>query len=151
MWRGIAKRELVVIIVVLVLLCFALAGCAVPVRNESNDKPLLTAPTGVSVPQADGSTAHNPALPQPKAENYQHAPAFNWMLLLQTVFGLVLGTGAVVKIRTLGAAVRDAASYGDDMERAETDADVVRAKTRAATRQASNGTFTTIDRIRSKT
>lgn len=137
----------------LIFFLLLIVGCAIPVRNESNDKPLLTASTGVSVPQADGSTVHNPTLPQPKAEDYQHAPSFNWTLLLQIVAGLAFGTtgvGAIKTIRTLGAAVKDAASYGEDMERAETDSDVLQVKAKAAKRQAANKTFSTIAKHRGK-
>ena len=152
-WRGVARRELLVLIVALILLCIALAGCAIPVRNENNDKPLLVAPTGTSVPQADGSTVHNPELPQPKAGEYKPGGQFNWMLALQIVVGLIAGStgvGAVTKIRSLGSALRDATSYGEDMERAETDSDAAQVKAKHIQRQTANGTYRTIARTRGK-
>ena len=152
-WRGVVRRELLVLIVALILLCLALAGCAIPVRNENNDKPLLVAATGVSVPQADGSVQYNPALPQPKAGEYKPGSQIDWALLLQIGVGLFLGgTGgaAVSRIRTLTAAVRDSTAFGEDMERAETDEDVSAVKAKNAARQASNNTFKTIAKVRGK-
>ena len=152
-WRGVVRRELLVLIVALILLCLALAGCAFPVRNENNDKPLLVAATGVSVPQADGSVSHNPALPQPQAGEYKPGSQINWMLILQGAAALLVGTtgfGAVSKIRTLTAAVRDSTAFGEDMERAETDEEVSAVKAKNAARQASNNTFKTIAKVRGK-
>lgn len=81
-------------IVILLLAVVFLTGCAVPVRNENNDKPLLTAPTGTAVVKADGTTVYNPTLPQPQAWNYQHEESFDWMQLIQLALAAAgLGIG----------------------------------------------------------
>lgn len=130
-----------------------LASCAIPVRNENNDKPMLVAAVGASVPQADGSVAHNPGLPQPKADSYQPSATFDWMLLLQIGAGLAFGTTGVAvvgKIRTLATAVKDAAAFADDIEKSTSDDQVMTLKAMHARRQAEHGTFTTIAKSRGK-
>ncbi len=141
------------LVIVSAIALLILNGCAVPVRNEFNDKPLLVAPVGTTQMQPDGSTLYNAALPQPKAEDYQHAPGIDPWKLGGLAALLIGGPGAylaVQRIRMLTQSVKDATAFGSSMESAETDADVARVKQLHATRQAANGTMRMIQRARGK-
>ncbi len=87
--------------ILVAILLFTFFGCAVPVRNENNDKPLLTAPTGTAVTKADGTTVYNPALPQPHGEDYVHTEPTDWTGIARVVLeiALGLGTGHAVSLR----------------------------------------------------
>lgn len=130
-----------------------LSGCALPVRNENNDKPLLVAPVGTAQLQADGSTVYNGNLPQPKAEDYQHDPGIDpWKIggLLALLIGGPVAYKGVQRIQHLTQCVKDAAQYGEAMEAAETDGEADQVKIVASHKQAANGTIATIQRIRGK-
>ncbi len=87
--------------ILVAILLFTFFGCAVPVRNENNDKPLLTAPTGTAVTKADGTTVYNPALPQPDKGNYQHEEPTDWMGIAKNVldFAAMIAIGHTVSQR----------------------------------------------------
>lgn len=104
--------EWILAAVLVAILLFTFFGCAVPVRNENNEKPLLTAPTGTAIVKADGTTVYNPTLPQPDQTQYQHAPSVDWMQLV-TIGATLLGGGGFAHIL---------ATRGR-LARAETDAD----------------------------
>ena len=109
----VSKWEWIVFLAVLAMLCCAFfTGCAVPVRNENNDKPLLTAPTGKAVTKADGTVVYNPHLPQPDAKNYEHTDPVDWMGIARIVLEIALGLGAGQAISLRGRLKR--AEVGED-------------------------------------
>ncbi len=140
-------------------LVMTLAGCALPVRAVPSDKPILVAPVGTQHPQEDGSTALNPGLPQPKAEDYKPAAGVGWAGWangLLTVAGLVLGgTGvgawALPLIGKAKTAIRIASELADQCAAAETDKDVEIAKSLAAAKQEALGVRTLTNKARRKT
>lgn len=110
LWRGLAKRELALIAVILAVLCFALAGCLrVPVTVHppaaADGKPIAlpVAPTG-EVVKADGSVdVMNPAFDKPTPAQHPPAPglAVDWTALIISLLSIVTG-GAVGIARVQG-------------------------------------------------
>lgn len=105
LWRGLARRELVILVFVLALLCLALAGCLrvpvtvhPPAAADGAPIALPVAPTG-EVVKADGSVdVMNPAFSKPLPAQHPPAPglAIDWTALILT--GLSLVTGGAVGI-----------------------------------------------------
>lgn len=130
------------VVLLAALYCCLMTSCsfAIPVRVVPTDQPILVAPVGQEVPQADGTTVLNPELPQPKKEDYK-PPVDGWGMVWQVVMLVVttvLGGGGlamVSKIGKLKSALQVACNLADDCAVAETDEEVAAAKKRAADKQ----------------
>lgn len=130
-------------------------GCAfaIPVRQVPTDQPILVAPVGTTVPNADGTQTHNPDLPQPKAESFR-PPANGWATIaaiISSLLALLFGGGGIMAVRSMGklrTAARIACDLVDQVAVADTDEQVVAAKKQAAERQDLYGVRTLTQQIR---
>lgn len=131
------------------------AGC-IPVRLVQTDQPVLVAPVGIEQPQADGSVALNPSLPQPKAEDFKPPMGgMQWADMLLNLACLVLGgTGvgaaALPVIGKLKTGLRITAALADANAAANTDVEVRLAKQAAQQAQDAAGVRKIVQRARGK-
>lgn len=148
--------DVIALAIVLAAMCVALSGCfAVPVRAIPTDKPILVAPVGVQAPQADGTIALNPALPQPKADDFKPPAQFPWADILFGIVSLLAGGTGVgaVAIPLIGkarTALKIAAELADRNAVAETDADVEKNKLIALAKQREAGVLALTQKVRGK-
>ena len=103
LWRGLAKRELLLLAVILAVLCFCMAGCLrvpvtvhPPAAADGAPIALPVAPTGEIVKADGGVDVMNPAFDKPSPQQHPPAPgvSIDWNLLLGVALSLLTG-GAV--------------------------------------------------------
>ncbi len=151
------NAAIALLLLILVMLVMNSCAFAIPVRAVPSDEPILVANVGHDVPQTDGTIAHNPELPQPKAESFK-PPVDGWGMTATAIgaaatliFG---GGGGLIVTRTMGklkTAAKIACQLADDCAKADTDEQVKLAQTLAKDKQLKAGVHKMTQKIRGKT